>query len=332
MVPEDFKIYYLGLSKSGREAVVEKLLSLSADSSLQFSDNSKSLSCPHCKHSHIVGNGKNAKGVQRYLCRTCDKVFGNSTGKVWYHLHKKEKLSAYIHCLLAGYSIRKSAKEVEISNQTAFDWRHKLLTSFSEQTAILFSGIVESDETYFLHSEKGKKNLKRAARKRGYSATRDGINDEHVAVIVTTDRTGNKEAKVVKRGRITTKDIQATLAKKIQKDSVLCTDGHPSYAGFARRINVNHKQIIESKGQKVIEKRYHLQNVNSLDGRLKKFIGNFNGVATKYLQNYINWFLALEKVKNSTAKFTVMAAMAITSSGSWYEFKELANNHTLFST
>ena len=38
------------------------------------------------------------------------------------------------------------------------------------------------------------------------------------------------------------------------------------------------------------------------DMLLIKFMDSFNGVATKYLQNYLNWFLALEKLKTQQVK------------------------------
>lgn len=332
MVPEDFKVYYLSLSEKGQQDIIEKLLGYKDLSGSLVDPNTHPLNCPKCSSSHIVGNGKSPKGIQRYLCRQCNKSFGSTTGKVWYNLQKKDKLTSYIHCLLSGYTIRKCGEQVGINIKTSFDWRHKLLKSFENISSDKFSGIVESDETYFLHSQKGQKNLDRPSRKRGNTANRDGINDEHVAVIVTIDRTGNKAMKVVKRGRITTADIQKELSGKIIKDSVFCTDGHPSYGGFAKRENLTHKKIIASKGQRVIEKQYHVQNVNSLDSRLKKFVGKFNGVSTKYLQNYLNWFLVLEKVKKSTEKLKTMALLAFSSNNVWYAYKELASNQLLIKT
>ncbi|MGY0408604.1 MAG: transposase, partial [Polaribacter sp.] len=88
----------------------------------------KAFTCPHCKSNRIRANGK-LKGVQRYLCNGCKKNFSETTGKFWFAL--KKKLNQYLYCLLSGYSILKSVKETGISIQTSFDWRHKLLTSFS---------------------------------------------------------------------------------------------------------------------------------------------------------------------------------------------------------
>jgi len=332
MVPDDFKAYYLSLDTIDQQRIVSSLLGLCKTNQEIENITTKAIVCPHCGDAHIVGNGKSKKGVQRYLCRSCHKISSSTTGQVWYRMHKKEKLSAYIHCLLSGFSIRKSATEVGISKETSFSWRHKLLTSFSHVLDGEFSGIVESDETFFLYSEKGSKSLNRKPRQRGTSATKDGINDQHVAVITTIDRNGNKSLKVIKRGRISKEDVKKELDQKILPNSIFCTDGHPSYVGFAKDQPLQHKKIIASKGQKVIEKHYHLQNVNSLDSRLKKFMAQFNGVSTKYLQNYLNWFLVLEKVKTKTNKLQTIAIIALSSNQVWSMYRKLILNQLLIST
>jgi len=71
-----------------------------------------------------------------------------------------------------------------------------------------------------------------------------------------------------------------------------------------------------------VDKVYHVQNVNNLDMRLRKFMGSFNGVATKYLQNYLNWFLVLEKIKNSTTKMATVTTIAFASYSAWFEYKQ----------
>jgi len=66
--------------------------------------------------------------------------------------------------------------------------------------------------------------------------------------------------------------------------------------------------------------------------RLRKFMDSFNGVATKYLQNYLNWFLVLEKIKNTTNKMTTLASIALASNQDWMLFKDIAINNMLFRT
>lgn len=326
MIPSDFRDYFINSSSEIQQEIVSSLLSMSLqESEISDSKETKAVSCPHCKSDRIRANGK-LKGVQRYVCNGCKKNFSQTTGKFWFAIKKKDKLNRYLYCLLSGYSIRKSAKETGISIQTSFDWRHKLLTSFSSVSVEEFQGIVESDDLFFAYSEKGNRNLDRKPRQRGEKATKSGISDEKVAVVATCDRSGNKDFKVAKRGRISKKDLDRVLSGKLDKVDVLCSDSHRSYGAFAKANTITHKKFNASKGQRTVDKVYHVQNVNNMDMRLRKFMDSFNGVATKYLQNYLNWFLVLEKIKNSTSKISTVAAIAFASNSAWYDYKnELFN-------
>lgn len=332
MIPEDFKDFFVNSDVSTQQEIVSSLLAMSTESSSLIEPREdKVVTCPHCQDIRIRANGK-LKGVQRYLCNGCGKNFSETTGKFWYNIKKKDKITRYLFCLLSGYSIRKSAKETGISIQTSFDWRHKLLTSFDSVSVEEFQGIVESDDLFFAYSEKGNRNLDRPAKKRGEKAGKRGISNEKVAVVATCDRSGNKDFKVVTKGRISKQDLDKVLKGKLDKVEVLCSDSHRSYNAFAKSLDINHKKFNASKGQRAVEKIYHVQNVNNMDMRLRKFLASFNGVATKYLQNYLNWFLVLEKIKNSTTRITTVAAIAFASNNAWMEFKNIALNHILFRT
>ncbi len=334
MIPQDFKDYFRTASRGIQQQIITSLLALSHRVN-DFKDDkqSRAVSCPHCGGKKISGNGR-LRGVQRYICRGegCGKYFSETTGKFWYYLKKKDKVHKYLYCLLSGYSIRRSAKETGIAIQTSFDWRHKLLTSFASISADAFQGIVESDDLFFLHSEKGKRNLSRPARRRGGKARKAGGSDEHVAVIATCDRSGNKDFKVATTGRISKKDIGKVLDGKLEKADTLCTDSHRSYTAFAKSIDVEHKKFNASKGQRKVDQIYHTQNVNHMDMQLRKFMRSFNGVASKYLQNYLNWFLVLEKIKHTTQKMATLAAITFTSNTAWIEFKNIAVNNILLRT
>ncbi len=336
MIPEDFKNFFISSGPcsgpSIQQQIVSSLLALSTGSATLDDDiETRAVSCPHCGDGLVRANGK-LKGVQRFVCKGCGKNFSETTGKFWYNIKKKGKVHRYLYCLLSGYSLRKSAEETGISLQTSFDWRHKLLISFSSVSPEGFHGITESDELFFAHSEKGNKDLGRPARKRGGKARKAGISDEKVAVVATCDRTGNKDFKVATRGRISKKDLEKVLGGKLEKASALCSDSHRSYTAFAKEEEVRHKKFNASKGQRTVDKVYHVQNVNNMDMRLRKFMGSFNGVATKYLQNYLNWFLVLEKIKNSTGRMAMAAAIAFQSNTAWMEFKNIALDNMLIGT
>lgn len=50
---------------------------------------------------------------------------------------------------------------------------------------------------------------------------------------------------------------------------------------------------------------YHIQNVNALHSRLKQWIARFKGVATKYLDNYLAWFLFVDSRSNESTNHNI---------------------------
>jgi hypothetical protein len=61
---------------------------------------------------------------------------------------------------------------------TAFFWRHNILASLLANDLDYLSGIVEADETMFLESHKGTKNIDfRKPLKRGGKAKKRGLSD-----------------------------------------------------------------------------------------------------------------------------------------------------------
>jgi len=283
--------------------------------------------CPHCKSKSYVANGR-LKGVQRYKCKECGKFFSETTGTALEGLHKKDKFSKYLWCMFMGYSIRKCASEAGISIPTSFNWRHKILGSLSEIPDNDFRFVCESDDIFFLYSEKGNRNLTRKPRYRGSKASTAGITKDHVAVIVTCDRVGSQAMKVSGRGRISKKDIEEALGGKIRKDTVFCTDSHRSFSAFAKKEELEHHKIkVGSKGY-TKDQVYHVQTVNSKTSRLKNWIRDFNGVSTKYLQNYLNWFITLEKLRDKTLPLKTFALLATSSAVQLGDLKIALINHS----
>ncbi len=251
----------------------------------------KGFLCPHCGSKHVVRHGT-YKGKQRYLCRDCNSTFGDMTNTPMSRTKFPEKWNPFVECMLKGYSLRKSAEIVGVSYVTLFYWRHKLLESLKKTNDTAFNGIVEMDETFFLYSEKGKKGITyRKARKRGGVAKKRGSSTEQVCVLVARDRSKHTYSKVANLGRIRTERVREMVGGLMNHDNILCTDGFKGYMTFADSKDMDHYEIIEHKTYKGI---FHIQNVNNYHMRLKKWIRPFNGVATKYLDNYLAWFKFLD--------------------------------------
>lgn len=283
--------------------------------------------CPHCGSKSYFANGR-LKGVHRYRCKECGKYFNEATGTALEGLHKKDKFSKYLWCMFMSYSIRKCASETGISIPTSFNWRHKILGSLSAISDDDFRFVCESDDVFFLYSEKGNRNLARKPRYRGGRARTAGITNDHVAVIVTCDRVGSQAMQVSGRGRIRRKDVEKALGGKIRKDTVFCTDAHRSYSAFAKHQDLEHHKIKVGTRGYTKDQVYHVQTVNSKVSRLKTWIRDFNGVSTKYLQNYLNWFITLEKLRDKALPLKTFALLATSRAALMPDLKIALLNHS----
>jgi len=259
----------------------------------------KQVGCPHCNGHKYYRFGKD-KGSLRFKCKECKRTFTEHTGTWMAGIHKKELINDYLVLMYQEKSLDKIKIALAINKKTAFDWRHKILSSLEDVQKSKFTGIVESDETFFSHSDKGKKSVGRIGRKRGGSSSTRGISNDQVAVIVTADRKGAMDMNVATLGRISKVDIEHAIGNRIEKDAILCTDGHVSYKGFAKDNQLSQVVLRADLQQHVRSGIYHIQNVNSLHNRMKKWIDStFWGVSTKYLQNYLNWYRIQQTFKNS---------------------------------
>jgi hypothetical protein len=52
---------------------------------------------------------------------------------------------------------------------------------------------------------------------------------------------------------------------------------------------------------------------------------DFNGVATKYLQNYLNWYALKSIINENQSPIKKTVALIATSFKAWYEFKDIIN-------
>lgn len=298
------KSYFKNLPSNQQEHLLSELTSLRADSQYNLIDvrerkfNDKQGVCPHCSHIKYTKMGKD-KDVQRYKCSGCNRTFTPFTGTWMAQIHKKDKLADYLKLMQEGLSLEKIKDKLSINKKTAFDWRHKITHSLRGVSEGEFTGITESDETFFLHSEKGSSTLIRKPRKRGKQVKTKGISKEQVAVIATADRKKSISLTVSGFGRIRKDDITKAIGSKISKQTILCTDGHSSFKSFTNENNIEHHVLKANAKEFVKQGIYHIQNINSLHSRLKKWINeDLYGVASKYLQNYLFWFKFMEEYKN----------------------------------
>ena len=158
------------------------------------------------------------------------------------------------------------------------------------------TGIVEVDESFILECRKGERRLPREARKRGGKAKKPGLSDEQTPLLIARDRHGDQVDAVLPNR--TAEAVEAALEGVLARDDVLlCVDGDAAVIAYAKKHGIEFETIIASKGEHVHEKVLHLQNVNATVSRFKNWLMRFNGVASKYLPNYLAWRRRLETGK-----------------------------------
>ncbi|MGD7008482.1 IS1595 family transposase [Metabacillus sp. 84] len=259
------------------------------------------LGCVHCGSVKVKRNGK-YRGRQRYLCRDCGKSFNDLSNTPISGTRYLGKWAKYFQMMVEGYTLPKIAKRLRIHISTAFYWRHKVLFSLRTMGFQMLKGIVESDETFFRESLKGRKTLDREPKKRGERDKKRGISNLKIAVVVAQDRGGQVIAQKAGTGRVKAEEIDAVIGSYIDPSSLLCTDTATNYKKFAQIKALKHEPINLSKEGYVKKGIYHLQNVNNYHKRLKGWMDRFQGVATKYLDNYLYWFSFLQQCKKLAEK------------------------------
>lgn len=332
---------FLKLSSSERSQLLEELLQehelqgvILEEAESEISHKRLRKPCPHCKSSKVNKRGKK-KGVQMYQCCECSRWYSETTGTALYEIKLKEKWQSYLRCMEQGMSIKKIAKELHISIQTSFNWRHRILSSLEQFIPESLGSEIECDELELALNEKGNRNLERAPRKRGTDFKRNQGKDEITVVQVVTavERQGSKYLKAVESKRLSKEEIEKALDSKLEKDSVLITDKHRSYKAFAKdHPQIQHKTLLAKDHVDKKDKSIHLQNVNNVHSQIRDFLRPFNGVSSKYLQNYLNWYAYADSIKNSKTVLKNWLLAILLSDNAYQIFELFKQNAVLIRT
>lgn len=252
--------------------------------------------CPYCgKKSYMIKKGFN-RGKQRYQCKDCKHVFTyNSHTITMYSKIERSMFQQIVLDTLSCIPIKKTAADLDLSIQCVFENRHKILCAMEMILAkenSKLNGTIEFDETYVLKSEKGTKNIKRKARKRGEPSNYRGLSHEQVCIVTTTDRNGHEIFKAIGFGKPTTYSILENFNKKLVPKSIIYTDGAFCYDELAKENNCS---LVQLKTRTSYNRVEHINTVNYIHSMIKKCISFYRGVSTKYINRYLSLFVFLRR-------------------------------------
>lgn len=270
-----------------------------------FDEYSTISNCPHCNSNKIIKNGTR-NSINRYLCKDCKKSFTYKSKSVLSGIHKVNKWNDFVDDFLSLNisSLKTIKKKLKISEQTAFNWRHKLIAAINIQTPSFSHEEVEFDEAYYLISRKGRK-LNLTEDKRAYRRWRKGQvgdTDYNVKIFFAYGRNrGNLELCKSHMGR-TKKDDLKTYFKNRFDHSDIYTDKHPTYRAFFNQADdINHGSFLARNHIDFKNPVVHNQTVNAYTKGFKNFVNiHLKGVSTKYIEFYAKWYQFIIQMKGIT--------------------------------
>lgn len=300
------------LNATELKLVANKIMKLLHSSECEPSCVSEDISrCRNCAtEGSVIKFGKDKNGKQRFKCKCCGATFTATSYSVISHSHcSADTWMKYIQLLIMGASLAKTAELCNISVQTAFIWRHKILSILQkDQENRVMNGIVEADDMFVSVSYKGNhkksKNftMPRAPYKRG--SDNRGSLAEKACVMCAVERKGNTYGEVLGTGVASENMLNHAFKERILSDTIVVTDKAHGLKRYFQARSIEHIQISSHTNPRStlsppeVKGVYHIQNINNLHHRFRRFLHSYNGVATKYLNNYLNLYIWIENHKN----------------------------------
>lgn len=317
------------------ENVYQKVIQVNSLAPICNSINQKHVrKCPKCGSTHIIFNGKR-KGIQYYFCKKCKRNFNEFTGTTISYIKKKEHIKPFLFSMLSGLSLAVCSKIHHIAIQTAFDWRHKILSSIKAYAKENYYGITEMITTEVKFSRKGqgakskiigqKGKITDPARNKKAESVEKG-EYKPLSLVAISDRTSFFEIKIVQQGNLDVANLNEQLGKKLNKVKKLCLDDHLVLQQFAGKKKISYFINKEGKKAKACNKYYHTKNIKIKYFNLNIFMNRFYGVSSSYLQNYLYWYMLLDLMIQNVDPSTEMIEKSI----SVFNGKEYYKNCKMF--
>lgn len=268
-----------------------------------FNDN-KISACPHCKSENIIKYGK-YKDLQRFKClnKTCKKTFSPKT-KTFLSYSKKpiDLWIKYFILLNNGKSLRECSSILKINLATAFFWRHKILVTQNKNHYNILKDYVEVSKIMINENLKGNRNAKNCRKGK-------------VFVACAMDSNKTLLSKVISKYTISLDSININFSYNIDKSALLSSYSDRYFEIYSSRHNSTLLPIqnttlsyiipqlnpnnISGRNTSNIESIKELNSflpnyclfIHSFSLKIKRWLIRFRGVATKYLENYLNWHI-----------------------------------------
>src|SRR5699024_10304799 len=98
--------------------------------------------------------------------------------------------------------------------------------------------------------------------------------------------------------------LDKAIGHKLSSENILCTDSWRAFKtnGAEKKMDIYQ---FKSDGKIRTKGLYHVQNVSNYRRRLKAWIQLFNGLDTKYVNEYLDRFQVLESIQHQSNEVTM---------------------------
>lgn len=272
---------------------------------------SAGLRCPRCGAVQVQRWGS-FSGRQRYRCRgSCGRTFSDLTGTPAAYIKKLDHWPRYQRFMREGTSLRRAAEELNVHVSTAFRWRHRLLAYLSREAQPTLEGYVELGLVRFPESRKGCRSLGRPARRRATSAY-EWWTGPRANVLLMVDRAGRATSLMLPPsdpGPCDRSIVDGIRGSRLATRWTGFTGQgwHSIWARVTARLEFVAMDARPSAGA-----TDRAQHVGAYRLRLKRWMGRFRGVATKYLEHYVAWHRRADRaVREDVAEALVRWPVAL---------------------
>ena len=182
---------------------------------------------------------------------------------------------------LKGVSSCKLARDLDVTQHTAWFLAHRIRKSFEDQLNAKLESPLEADETYI----GGKVKNMHASKRPPHIA---GVMGKTPIVAVKSRPTKKVKAKVTKP--ISSVTLQGIVEGTAKRGSTIYTDQHPGYKGL-RYKKYNHEAVNHGVGE-YIRGQAHTNGVESFWSMLKRgYVGVYHKMSEKHLQRYVDEYV-----------------------------------------
>jgi transposase-like protein len=235
------------------------------------------INCPQCKTSnkfYRICDG-------RYKCANCKKYFTPYRHAI--------KISRKILKLIISEFTLEHSTDTILSRVNVSKYKLlKILTLLKIETTkdipVIFSGIVEVDETYL----GGQWRNKRLSVKKAQKQSKKGRGTTKQPAFGILCRNGKVWAELV--AGIEAGDLHPRIEKQVKKGSIICSDTWRGYTGIAQKGYV-HRLVKHSENEYSDKHGNHINGLEGFWGYLKRKLSAKGGIKRKRLPIYLGEYV-----------------------------------------